>query len=159
MPNNFQRKSLQLQGITRSIRTMDRRADDLTPVWRKAGSMIARNNSRNFATRGRHYGRAWKPLAASTMAEKLRKGWPKSPLVRTAALKLSFIGRPMGVEVYRRHSATFGSDLQRSVWQQKGTYRHGKRHIPPRVMMRMTRSMRGEIHKMVVEYVVKGQQS
>lgn len=155
MPNNFPAKAQQMKQIARTIRTMDRRADDLTSVWRKVGSRIARGNSRQFSTKGAYYGTPWKPLAASTQAQKLRQGWPRAPLVRTRAMKLSFTGRPMGIEIYRAHSATFGSDLKRSVWQQEGTRRNGKRHIPPRVMMKVSRELRSDIHKFVVEYITR----
>lgn len=145
----------QLRKVARTIRTMDKRVDNLAPVWRQIGSYIARNNRMQFTTRGAHYGRKWKPLSPRTIADKLRKGYGRAPLVRTGGLKSEFTGRPMRVERYGAHSATYGSDSRLATWQQYGTRRNGKRHIPPRLIMRVTKEMRAEIHKRVVNYVMK----
>lgn len=146
----------QLRRVARTIRTMDRRADNMIPVWRQIGSYIARNNRKQFTTRGRHYGTPWKPLSPRTLADKLRRGYGRAPLVRTGDLKRDFVGRPMGVEVYTPKKATYGSNKQLAVWQQYGTRRNGKRHIPPRVIMRITKDLRAEIHRRIQAHVMKG---
>lgn len=152
---SLEQAAREIKGIARDIRTMDRRADNLEPVWRKAGSRIARETRRQFATRGAYHGTKWKPLKMKTMKEKLRLGLGRAPLVRSGALKSSFTSRPMGIELYGPHQATFGSNLQTAVWQQEGTFRNGKRAIPPRLILRVSRELRGDIRKMVVDYVTR----
>lgn len=96
----------------------------------------------------------WKPLAASTRKEKRRKGYGRIPLVRSGDLRSSFIGRPMNIEVYRKDSATFGSGLNKAVWQQSGTRRHGKQHIPPRPMLELTPEIRKGATAILRKYIV-----
>lgn len=154
--SNLGRAAGQLNGIARSLRTMGHRAEDIAPVLRKIGTKVALANRRAFATRGASNGEPWKPLAASTILSKSRHGYSRAPLVRTGALRQSFVGRPMGIEHYSGKSAQWGSPLQTAAWQQKGTFHNGKRHIPPRKIMKITRSQRKEYVHMIAEYVVKG---
>lgn len=131
---------------------------NLTPAFRKVGNLIARDNRRAMATRGASIGSPWKPLAESTHRDKARHGWSRSPLVRTGDMRRSFIGRPMNIEVYSPRSARYGTALRTAVWQQFGTRRHGRRHIPPRTIMKVTRHQLADFRKMVAEYVVKGKE-
>jgi phage gpG-like protein len=127
-----------LATLVKDIRGLANNATDLTPLWPKVGAYLSRMTRTQFATRGRRSGKPWKPLAPSTRREKERMGWPRSPLVRTGQLRQAYVGRPMEIEVYRKSTARFGSDLDKARWQHYGTYRNGKRHIPPRKIVVFT---------------------
>ncbi len=65
----------------------------------------------------------WAPIAASTLADKERHGYPvPSPLLRTGALKESISHEVKGNEV------AIGSPEMDALWQELGT----SRGIPPR---------------------------
>lgn len=140
--------------VARMLRQLGQNARDLTPVWPHVGNYLARANREQFATRGARLGKPWKPLAPSTQRDKARGGWPRAPLVRTGALKFSLVGRPMRIEVYRRQTASFGSDLDTAVWQDKGTHRHGRRHIPPRKLVGLTPDDKKNIYKLVRRHIL-----
>lgn len=146
----------EMKKIAKKIRRLDKNSNDLTVVWRRAGSRIARDNRRQFATKGAFQGTPWKPLAKSTLRQKLRAGGRRQMLRRTDALFKSFTGRPMGIEIYGPHEAHYGSPLQTAVWQQFGTHRNGKRHIPPRPIQKLNPVTKKEIVKMVVTHVMRG---
>lgn len=142
--------------VKRRLRQLGLNSQNLIPVWPHVGNYIARAEREVFATRGLRLGKAWKPLAPRTLAEKARAGWPRAPLVRTGRLKFSLSGRPMAIEIYRPKTATFGTDLDVAVWQDKGTHRHGRRHIPPRKLIGLTEEDRREIVRIVRKHVMKG---
>lgn len=146
----------EMKRVARELRKLDRNSLNLTTVWRRAGSRIARDNRRQFATKGSFQGTPWKPLAASTLKQKLRSGGRKAPLRKTDALFRSFTGRPMGIEQIGPHDAHFGSPLQTAVWQQNGTHRNGKRHIPPRPIQKLNPATKQEIIDMVLKHVLRG---
>jgi hypothetical protein len=146
----------EMQKVARRIRKLDKNSLDLTTVWRRAGSRIARDNRRQFATKGAFQGTPWKPLARSTLRGKLRSGGRRQMLRKTDALFRSFTGRPMGIEIYGPHEAHYGSPLQTAVWQQNGTFMNGKRHIPPRPIQKLNATTRREIIDMVVTHVMRG---
>ena len=145
-----------LHGVARNLRNADKRIENIAVLGPSIGAMFSRNISRNFTTRGAFLGSPWKPLAPSTIAEKVRQGLPTTPLVRTRKMRESFVGRPMSVERYTRKTLIYGSNLERSVWQQYGTHRNGRRHIPPRIIFKVRREDRAAIAKKVADYVMKG---
>lgn len=146
-----------IEHIAAEIRRMDVRVDNMVPLGPKIGAMLSRDVSRQFTTQGVYMGTPWKPLKPSTIRDKILKGYPApNPLVRTRELKLSFTSRPMSIEKYTPHSLTYGSSLRKALWQQKGTRRHGRRHIPPRVMFKVTRERKAAIKKLIVKYVATG---
>lgn len=147
----------QLGGITRNIRAIGVRAEHMQVVGPSIGSMLSRAVQRQFSTKGAYMGTPWRPLSPATLADKARRGYATpNPLVRTGRLKMSFVGRPMSVEKYGARGFEFGSSLPLAVWQQKGTRRNGRRHIPPRKMLVITRGIRADITKKIANYVVKG---
>lgn len=152
MPLTFDHRGF--RDVQRQLKQLGQNARDLTPVWPLVGNYLARANRETFATRGSRLGRPWKPLAPSTQRDKLRGGWPRAPLVRTGALKFSLVGRPMAIERYRRQSASFGSDRNTAVWQDRGTHRNGKRHIPPRKLVGLTRDDKSNIFKLVKRHIL-----
>lgn len=144
-----------LSRVVRTLRGMDQRVDDLTPVWPRVGAIIARANAKAFATKGASTGRPWKPLAASTVEQKLREGH-RAMLVKSGAMKRSFTGRPMGVELYFGKQAKFGPAGILPEWQQFGTHQNGRRHIPPRLIQKLNKEDRKAIKDMVARWIVKG---
>lgn len=147
----------QLGGISRGIRAIGVRAEHLQAVGPQIGSMLSRAVQRQFSTKGAYMGTPWKPLSPATLIDKARQGYATpNPLVRTGRLKMSFVGRPMDIERYGKNGFRFGSSLDRAVWQQKGTRRNGRRHIPPRKIMVITRGIRSDITKKIANYVIKG---
>lgn len=146
----------EMKKIARAIRKLDKNSTDVSTVWRRAGSRIARDNRRQFATKGAFQGTPWKPLAASTIRQKIKGGHPRGMLKRSGALFKSFTGRPMGIEIITPHEAHFGSPLQTAIWQQNGTFRNGKRHIPPRLIQKLNPATKKEIVDMVIKQVLRG---
>lgn len=141
-----------LKQIAHMLRGMEARADQLAPVWPRVGRIIARMNGRAFATKGASTGKPWKPLAATTLARKKNRQW----LVESGAMKKEFTGNPMAVEQYWGKQALFGAASRVAKWQQGGTFQHGKRHIPPRVIQRLTPEDRKKIKDQVVQWIFKG---
>lgn len=143
----------------RKLRQMADRAENVTPAWPHVGSYLSKTANRQWATRGAWLGTKWKPLAASTRAEKRRLGFPAIPLQRTKTLRRQFTKRPMRDEVYTPKSAFFGSSSDLARWQARGTYRNGKRHIPPRPILIATERERHEIKGILTRYVVGGRKA
>ena len=146
----------EMKRIARELAKLDSGAKNMVPVWRRIGSWIARDNRRQFATKGSFQGTPWKPLAKSTLQQKLRSGGRRQPLRKTDKLFRSFTGRPMGIELYGPTEAHYGSPLQTAVWQQRGTFMHGKRHIPPRPIQKLNSSTRRDAIEAVVKHIMRG---
>jgi phage gpG-like protein len=43
-----------------------------------------------------------------------------------------------------------------AIWQQNGTYRNGKRHIPPRPIQKLNPATKKEIKDMVIKHILRG---
>lgn len=76
----------------------------------------------------------WRPLAASTIAQKERLGFTghvsaTDPLLRTGGMRDSIVSEVSG------HEVVVGSDDQKAVWQELGTSR-----IPPRPFLALAMS-------------------
>lgn len=137
--------------IARNFRNLSAAAVDIEPIWPSVGLYLSRQVSRQFRTDGAYLSRRkWKRLDPSTIADKRRQGFPAPrPLVRTGALRRSFTSRPMDIEIYNGNSARFGSAKKTALWQQKGTMRGGKRHIPPRPILVATRKVRADVKDII----------
>jgi hypothetical protein len=87
----------------------------------------------------------WPALSPSTIADKMRHGWPTpSPLLRSGALRDSISWTSEGLE------GAVGSDSEIAVWQELGTSR-----MPPRSFLASSaHSMEDQIHKMAARAVV-----
>lgn len=138
----------------RQLRAMQRRAHDPLPAWRKVGRYMAREIAKQFRTRGARFSTPWRPLAPSTIAEKRRLGYPRTPLVRTGALKREFTGRPLDIERYMGNVAFFGSNNPIAAYQHFGTRRNGRRHIPARPILKVTPDMRREVRQIFQDYIM-----
>jgi phage gpG-like protein len=144
-----------IHNIERKLQGLAAAADDLTPIWPYVGNYLARVTRQQFSTKGRRSGDPWVPLAPSTLREKRLKGWPRSPLVRTGEMKGTLTSRPMEVEVYNRRTAEFGTNNKKAVWQHFGTFRNGKRHIPPRRIVAVTDFDRVQIARIIKRHLDK----
>lgn len=118
---------------------------DMLKAGPKVGAVVARHIRRQFTTKGAHFGTPWKPLAKSTLKEKARKGFPKSPLVRTGQMKAGVTKQPLDIEWFTNSSAHLGTDRKKAVWQHYGTHRNGRRHIPPRPILKLTPDLKQDI--------------
>lgn len=147
--------ALKLRATARQLRKYADRAEDVSTIWPKVGNVVARGVRRTFSTRGRSINDPWKPLAASTRKQRLALGFGnRSPLVRSGELKNSFTNRPMSVERYYKDHAVYGSNLKLAVWQQYGTYVHGKPRIPPRTLLKLSADDRKKIAGYVLKHIV-----
>ena len=79
---------------------------------------------RNFQQSGGLQSPVWRPLAASTLKQKQRKGYSGTPLIRTGHLRQSF--RPFS----DNEQAGVGSEVKYSQYHETGT-----RTIPQRAML------------------------
>lgn len=118
---------------------------DMLKAGQKVGAVITRHIRRQFTTKGAHFGTPWKPLAKSTLKQKMRLGFPRAPLVRTGAMKAGVTKQPLDIEWYTNTTGTFGTDSMKARWQHFGTHRHGKRHIPPRPILKLTPDLKKDI--------------
>jgi len=118
------------------IRQIGDRARDLRPIWPGVGDDVRHAMVRQFATEGAYLGKPWKPTSPGYVQWKVRHGLDPQLLVATGRLLRSLTSRPMGVERYNAHSATFGSDVPYARFHQ-----HGTRYMPARPPIPTTRRM------------------
>jgi len=140
--------------VAKRIRNLALRTEDVSKSWPKVGAYLGRQVRRQFSTRGKHFGTPWKPLAKATRKQKSKLGFGRIPLVRKGTLRESFIGRPMDIEKYSPQQAVFASSLKTANWQQHGTRRHGKQHIPPRPILEVTALMQSDVKEIIKKYIV-----
>jgi len=138
-----------LEYDAKALRKLKRRLDnaqlDMLKVGPKVGNVVARHIRRQFATKGAHFGTPWKPLKPATIKEKVSKGFPRAPLVRTGGMKIGVTKTPLDIEWFTNTSGHFGTDRQTAIWQHGGTKRNGKRVIPPRPILRVTREIEDDV--------------
>jgi phage gpG-like protein len=141
------------------LRVMAKRVQNPAPIWKVVGSYIAASNRKQFSTHGAYYGTPWRPLKPRYAQWKVRNGYGQKTLVRTGAMRASFVSRPMKIEKYYGNRAEFGSDYWLVKFHQYGTHRNGKRANPVRTMMRKTARMTSDIASIIEEYVLNGRAS
>lgn len=113
----------------RRLMEMKLRSQNLIPAWDALLDWWARENRKHFTSRGQRWHTPWPPLAASTIAEKVRLGYPKDPLVRTGRMRSQLVGRPLGFERMSQTTVTAGTRLERAVFHQRGTRRMPQRRL------------------------------
>lgn len=144
-------RNITIRGIDELIVKIDglaTRAMNPTPVFEKIGKYLAITNLEAFTTNGASNGSAWKPLSPNYKQWKVRHGMPFGILVRTGALRASYTGRPMGVEIYGKQEARYGSNIRYAHFHQLGT-----RKMPARKVMVVNRKMRSNVKTIVVDYL------
>lgn len=142
--------------LRRELRRREQNIKQPDPAWRAVGRYLAREVRKQFSTKGAHFGTPWKPLAPSTVAAKRRGGWPRQPLVRTGQLKRDFTSSPLDIERYEGSTAVFGASSDVAGWQQYGTKRNGRTHIPARIILKITPTMRREIRDILDQHINGG---
>lgn len=141
--------------VKRQMNGIAKRSANVSPVWPRVGSFLSAAERRQFATEGSYLGTPWQPLKASTLASKSRRGFGgRKILVETGAMRGTFTGRPMAVEVYGGSSAIFGSNSQVAKWQHFGTHRNGRQAIPPRTIMKVTPVLVSGVADIVAAYIL-----
>lgn len=119
-----------MEEIRINVAKMIERAD-MSPFYRKVGKVLLNAVADNFMTEGAYFqrGMTWRPLAKSTVAERMRKGYyPINILRRTAgnaglAGSIIFTADSSGVEV--------GTNLYYAKYLHYGTSKMPARPILP----------------------------
>lgn len=119
------------QRLTERVRGMRERALDLSPAWDALLTWFSEQNMEQFLTRGNRYKPQWSPLAESTLADKLARGYPLDPLIRTGRLAQDLTSRPLGVESITPTSVSGGTRIFYATFHMSGT-----RKMPARPMFR-----------------------
>lgn len=134
---------------------MKRRVQYPKRAWEAVGRYMAREVNKQFMTKGANFGTPWKPLAASTVMQKRKAGYPLQPLVRTGDMKRTFAYPRINQNV-RGSMAVFGSDDAIALFQHGGTKMNGKRHIPKRPILKVTPKMTRDVKKILEGYIKGG---
>lgn len=116
-----------IDDIRRRLQGMRARSQNLIPAWQAFATWWSRENRDHWRSRGTRWGTPWKPLAASTLAEKARAGYPLAPLVRTGALRRDMTLRPLGFESFSQQGLALGTRVPYARFHQRGT-----KHMPAR---------------------------
>lgn len=90
------------------------RLEDLMPLWDRFVPVLAGIEREQFATEGHG---DWPPLAASTVAEKERHGFPPDPLIRTGALVESLTDAGQAARL-DPHQMSYGTDVDYAIYHQ-----------------------------------------
>lgn len=140
--------------VTQELKGVSRRIKNQTKAFKQIGSYIAASNRRQFATHGAYYGTPWKPLKPDYFQWKVKSGYSRKTLVMTGGMRASFVSRPMKIEEYKGTSATFGSDHWLAKFHQYGTFKNGKRAIPPRPIMKKTPKLVSGVSQIIKAHVL-----
>ena len=106
------------------LRTMAAKIKDTRQVNRRLSVQLYGLVLRNFQTSGKHGGVPWAPLKPNTLKQKRKKGYSPLPLVRTGALRSSF------VPFHDSRVAGVGSELDYATYHEQGT-----QFLPARPML------------------------
>lgn len=108
------RLSPPIEFIERQTGVFRERLRDLTPLWRRFSRTMAAIERERFASEG---GGEWPPLAASTLLEKERLGFPAFPLIRTGELYQSLTD-PSRAAAFSAQEMTYGTDVPYAKYHQ-----------------------------------------
>ncbi len=142
-----------IRNIKVRIDLTSKRIKNPAPVWVKVGSYLAAVNRKQFATHGAYLGKPWKPLKPEYLQWKIKNGYSRKTLMQTGAMRLSFVSRPVAIEKYYKKSAVFGSDNRLAPYHQYGTFRNGKRAIPPRPIMYKNRQTVRAVKSILADHI------
>lgn len=145
-----------IRELKKRIRGMRERSEDLSPAWEALLDWFADQNTQQFLTRGARYRDPWPPLAAATIAEKERLGYPLDPLVRTGRLRESLTRRPLAVELITPSRVSAGTDVDYAKHHQYGAPRA---NLPRRALF-VPGQIRAEqaATSAVANYIIRGEQ-
>lgn len=145
---NVNRTVTGIDEIKIKLRLLSNRAKNPRPVFVILGSYFAAHNRKVFATNGAYNGSPWKPLSPDYHQWKIRTGKSPNTLVRTGKLRASYVSRPMGIEVYGKMRARYGSNVRYAHFHQSGT-----RHMPARRVMVVNKKVRMDVKQIVEDYI------
>lgn len=144
-----------LRTLGNSLRTVADNAENVEPAWEAFSVYLGNQVSRQFSSRGTHFGTPWKPLTPDYARAKRKAGYRGGILVREGDLRDSF-SSPRNILDSDRDSAVFGSRLDTAVWHQYGTRRNGKQVNPPRPMLVKTEKMENYLRRLVTQHLERG---
>jgi len=107
--------------LRQRVQAMRDRAADVSPAWEVFADWFAEQQRIQFANAGIRWGAPWKPLAASTLAEKRRRGYPPDILIRTGVLERSLKTRPFSIERITPQRMSLGTKISYAHFHQDGT--------------------------------------
>jgi phage gpG-like protein len=139
----------------RELHDMRIRVQDVRPAWDVVLTWWAERNVTNFRNAGKRWQAAWRPLAPTTLAEKLRLGYPPNILVRSGDLRTSLTMRPLGVEQLRPHDVEAGTNVPYADFHQRGTKRMPQRKL---VNARAVQQ-EGVVTNALINWIVDGKKS
>lgn len=140
--------------IARQIKDMRERAQDVSPAWEALLTWFSEQNFQQFLTRGTRWRTPWRPLAASTVAEKARLSLPREPLIRTGRLVHSITLRPLGVEHITGREVSAGTNVPYARFHQTGT----RRGLPARPLFSSAQIRREQAATTAVaSWIIKGE--
>ena len=129
----------------KSLRAMERRAADFTPVFRWAKKELERANRDNFTASGLPVG-GWSPLNSEYGAWKARE-FPGAPIMQISGkLFRSLASLDGSPNVISKTKAQFGTNVEYAKFHQYGTTKMPKRQIvyQPNGFSRTLARMAGE---------------
>jgi hypothetical protein len=139
----------------RRMQAMRERTENVSPAWDALLTWWAARNVTNFRNKGLRWKNPWKPLAPSTLAEKLRLGYPPDILVRTGMMRRSLTERPLGIERIRPHEVEAGTAARPAAYHQSGT-----RRMPARKLINARQvQQEGVVTAALVNWIVDGKRS
>lgn len=130
--------------LIRRLQGVDKDLKDWTPEFKKIGNMLLKTFRHNFSTKGRTLGSPWAPLKPSTIAEKMRLGYPLDILVRTGLMRDSFVSKAGKYEVI------VSNPIPYFVFHQSKKPRF---KLPRRVMMKIDDDRKQLIVKIIQESI------
>jgi hypothetical protein len=139
----------------RDLHAMRERVQNLSPAWDALLTWWAARNVTHFRNKGKRWKTPWKPLAPSTLAEKVRMGYSPDPLLRSGDLRKSLTLRPLGIERIYPHEVTAGTAVRYAHFHQDGTKR-----MPARKLINARQvQLEGVSSTAVINWIVHGRQS
>lgn len=125
--------------ISRVLQGLIAKTQNLSVPFKQSADYLKDVFSRDvFSTEGRVIGEQWQRLSPYTVAQKARQGYPLDILVRTGAMKKSFV-----TEV-GKDFATIGNTAEYFKYHQSNQPRH---KIPRRVMMKLANNQKEQVVK------------
>lgn len=138
------------QQVDDQVDDMDRRLDDMRPIFRKMREYFERNWSGNFLSNGLRVG-GWQPLDAEYAAWKAQHFPGTPPLVRTGSLFNSIRSLRGAPNEINKKNATFGTNIKYAKFHQYGTTK-----MPKREFIFEPVEFRREWGDRIVKYVADG---
>lgn len=144
-----------LRELKTRIRGMRERAEDLSPAWDALLDWFADENVKQWLSQGARWREPWPPLAASTLREKARLGYPADPLIRTGRLARSLTVRPLAVETITPSRVIAGTNVDYAPHHQYGAPRA---NLPRRALF-VPEQIRAEAAatSVVANWIIRGE--